>query len=185
MKILKIALISLLFSNLLTKQVNANDIKTKLLSSNIYNSLEWHNLLHYINGGSAINKNSTFFLSPDGYKNPKAEYIATIKEFLNTDNLSNQHAICRYPARFNYILQSSNLSANDFPKPTCYDYTEYKNKVPFEKIFIVFASENNISPSTMLGHSFLKIEGQNKAHSFSYFAAFDTTDSLNFYTKVF
>ena len=32
MKILKIALISLLFSNLLTKQVNANDIKTKLLS---------------------------------------------------------------------------------------------------------------------------------------------------------
>ena len=154
------------------------------LQTDIYKSSDWHNLLHYEKGKSVIDKNSAFFLSPEGYKNPKAEYIATIKEFLNTDNLNDKHAICRYPARFNYILQTLNLSADKFPKPNCYDYTEYKNKVPFEKISIIFAAENNISPSTMLGHSFLKIEGQNKAHSFSYFAAFDTTNSLNFYTKV-
>ena len=95
MKILKIALISLLFSNLLTKQVNANDIKTKLLSSNIYNSLEWHNLLHYINGESAINKNSTFFLSSDGYRNPKAEYVATINEIFNSNNIDNDSVFCK------------------------------------------------------------------------------------------
>ncbi len=154
------------------------------LQNDIYKSSDWHNLLHYEKGKSVIDKNSAFFLSPEGYKNPKAEYIATIKEFLNTDNLNDKHAICRYPARFNYILQTLNLSDDKFPKPNCYYYTEYKNKVPFEKISIIFAAENNISPSTMLGHSFLKIEGQNKAHSFSYFAAFDTTNSLNFYTKV-
>lgn len=184
MKILKIALISLLFSNLLTKQVNANNIKTKLLSSNIYNSLEWHNLLHYINGESAINKNSTFFLSSDGYRNPKAEYVATINEIFNSNNIDNDSVFCKYPARIALILEYANLNIDNIPQHKCSNYDEYVKKVPFEDVSVIFASENNISPSTMLGHSFLKIDGNNKSHSFSYFAAFDKMNSFNFYIKV-
>ena len=184
MKILKIALISLLFSNFFIKQVNANDIKTKLLSSNIYNSLEWHNLLHYINGESAINKNSTFFLSSDGYKNPKSEYIATINEIFNSNNIDNDSVFCKYPARIALILEYTNLNKENIPQHKCSNYDEYVKKVPFEDVSVIFASENNISPSTMLGHSFLKIDGNNKSHSFSYFAAFDKMNSFNFYIKV-
>ncbi len=184
MKILKTILISCLFCLLLLQKAKANNIKEKLLSSNVFNSLEWHNLLHYNNGKSAINEDSTFFLSPDGYKNPKSEYVATVIGLFSDKNINNDSVFCKYPARVDFILKHNELDKRSIPQHKCSEYEEYNQKVPFDDVSIIFASENNISPSTMLGHSFLKIDGNNKSHSFSYFAAFDKMNSFNFYTRV-
>ena len=160
----------------------------RISTDSIYHSLSWKKLIHYENGKSVINNDSDFFLSSEGYKNPKAEYIATLKAILNSDKEDNNHAICRYPARFNYIVNSLNLAKDKFPTPRCIDYQEYLKKVPLDNIYIVFAAENNQSPSSMLGHTFLKISGQDengtRQHSFSYFAALDNANSLKFYIDV-
>ena len=158
------------------------------VTSKVYNSEIWKNLLHYNGSKSVINSDSNFFLSTTGYKNPKDEFLATLNALINDNIDENNHAICRYPARFNYILKSLDLSKKDFPKVKCSSYEEYLDKVPFNKISVVFAAENNISPSSMMGHTFLKISGDNstghKEHAFSYFAALDKADTLKFYIDV-
>lgn len=146
---------------------------------------DWQNLLHYENGKSVINQGSNFFLSSDGYQDSKAEYLATLKELFGSNITRDNHAICRYPARFEYILDKLNLSKNDFPKVKCDAYEEYLDKVIFDDVSIVFASESNTSPSSMMGHSFLKVSGQEKTHAFSYFATFDRTTSFDFFIKAF
>lgn len=156
---------------------------SKLISQE--EDINWKNLIHYENEKSVINHDSNFFLSSNGYRNSKAEYLATLKELFESNDVSDEHVICRYPARFEYILDKLGLSKNDFPKVKCDAYEEYLNKVIFDDISIVFASESNTSPSSMMGHSFLKISGQEKTHAFSYFATFDRTTSFDFFIKAF
>lgn len=153
-----------------------------------YSSVEWKNLLHYDNEKSVINKESNFFLSSDGFKNPQAEYLATLKAITENIKQQDNHAICKYPARFDYILHSLNLKKQDFNLPICKDYQEYRKKVPIDSVSVVFAAESNRSPSSMMGHAFLKLQGTNekglKEHSFSYFAAFNIENSLQFYIDI-
>ena len=91
-----------------------------------YSSVEWKNLLHYDNEKSVINKESNFFLSSDGFKNPQAEYLATLKAITENIKQQDNHAICKYPARFDYILHSLKLKKQDFNLPICKDYQEYR-----------------------------------------------------------
>ena len=154
-----------------------------------YKTQQWQSLLHYHNGKSVINKGSNFFLAKDGYKNPKAVYIATLKAFSNDDvSKADNHAICKYPARFDYVLKVNGFKKADFPNVKCSAYEEYEQKVPIDNVVIVFASENNDSPSSMMGHSFIKLSGKNKnglkEHSFSYFATVDVSNTLKFYADI-
>lgn len=154
----------------------------------VYVSDVWKNLLHYDGDKSVINKDSNFFLSPKGYKNPKEEYLVVLKAITDENTTNDNHAICRYPARFNYILNTLNLHSQDFPQPVCASYQEYQDKVLIDEVAVVFAAENNQSPSSMMGHTFLKLSGHNssgaKEHAFSYFAALNKTNTLKFYIDV-
>lgn len=160
----------------------------ELSSLDSYESVEWKNLLHYDGAKSVINEESNFFLSPEGFRNPKAEYLATLKAITEDIEQQENHAVCKYPARFDYILQTLKLKRQDFKLPICKDYQEYRKKVPIDSVSVVFAAESNRSPSSMMGHSFLKLQGVNengiKEHSFSYFAAFNVENSVQFYIDV-
>lgn len=176
---------SLFFINLVNVFISTEAYATyNPIDKEIYTSPDWKNLLHYDKEKSVINKDSDFFLSSKGYYNPEAEFIATLEEFSKTSNLDNNHAICRYPARFEYILQSLNLSRSNFPTPKCSEYQKYIEKVVFENVYIAFAAENNIVPSSMMGHTFLRIDGNTRSHAFSYFATFSNTNSLKFYSDI-
>ncbi len=177
----------LLFFLLYGNTANANytyEELSKKTTAEFYDSLEWKNILHYDGRKSVINSNSDFFLSSDGYINPKSEYEATLRSLINEASLNDKHTICMYPARFNYIVKSLNLSKELFPKPHCKEYEEYKNNVLFENVYVVFASENNFSPSSMMGHTFLRIDGNARSHAFSYFAAFNNANNIKFYIDV-
>lgn len=154
------------------------------INKEIFTSLDWKNLLHYNGEKSVINKDSDFFLSSDGFYNPEAEFKTTLEEFYRPAQLNNNHAICRYPARFDYILRSLKLSKNSFPSPICSEYQKYEEKVVFDKVYVVFAAENNLVPSSMMGHTFLRIDGNTRSHAFSYFATFTNTTTLKFYADI-
>lgn len=171
------------------QQVFAFDIKQSLLNQKeLSSNQEWLNLLHYHHSKSLINKGSNFFLASRGYQDPQAEYEAVINGLFDETLKDNASILCRYPARVNYIMQATKTKAKDIPSQKCSDYLEYQRKMPIDKVYVVFAAENNQSPSSMLGHTFLKIEGQQddelRQHSFSYFAALNNANSLKFYLDV-
>lgn len=144
-------------------------------------------LLHYEDGTSLVKKGSPFFLSSDGYHNPEAELAATIQAFYKKDVRDDSHALCRFPARFSYLQKQLNLSVSDLPKPECKQYNEFRQKVRAQSVTLVFAAENNTSPSSMMGHLFLKLSGENDGrrveHAFSFFAKFPDENSILFYTQ--
>lgn len=51
---------------------------------------------------------------------------------------------------------------------------EYESKVVFDSVSLVLAAENNASPSSMMGHSFLKISGGGRIHAFGYYAVLNS-----------
>lgn len=63
--------------------------------------------------------------------------------------------------------------------PTLAADTEYESKVVFDSVSLVLAAENNASPSSMMGHSFLKISGGGRVHAFGYYAVLN--DGLKSY----
>lgn len=184
-------LLALIICSLYYSQAHAgyNFEQLKELSPpEIYSSVEWKNLLHYNNDKSVINEESNFFLSSDGFRNPQAEYLATLKAMLADIKQGDNHAVCKYPARFDYILRNLKLKKRDIKLPICNAYQEYQKKVPIDSVSVVFAAESNRSPSSMMGHSFLKLQGIDNSvtreHSFSYFAALNVENGLKFYVDV-
>lgn len=93
------------------------DIIQHVRQEKLYQSKQWLNLLHYQGDESVVDDTSSFFFSPQGHHNPQAEMIAYVKALFQSDQLADQHAICRFPARFHYLLQQIDLTPVDFPHP--------------------------------------------------------------------
>jgi len=154
---------------------NANEV-TALTSptrlSELAKSVAWKALLHAKQNHSYIS-DQHFFLSHKTF-NPESELTASLKAFQQPIDLGNAHPICRFPARFHWLRSKLNLSRERFPHPVCSQYQEFIEKVPVASIALVFASANVTSPSSMMGHAFLKLSGINKKdihvdHAVTYF----------------
>lgn len=149
-----------------------------------YQDQQWLNLLHYKKSKSLINKNSSFFISKNGYKDPKSEYFATLEQLKNEISDGDNSIQCKYPARTEFII--NNQPKLKIKKQICNKYQEFIKKVPIEFIEIGFASENNDTAASMMGHSFLIMTGTSnnieRKHIFGYSAV---TDNINFFKFIY
>lgn len=145
------------------------------LDNKLHKSLRWKALLHYDQNKAHIS-DERFLLSKKDFS-LKNELIETIEGFFKPP-IENKHAICRFPARFLWIKNKLNLKKPDFPVPNCISFDEFKRKAPADDIKLIFASENVTSPSSMMGHSFIKLSGKNKTniaeHAVSYYTIINT-----------
>jgi hypothetical protein len=157
-KIRVIILLFLIATQLFSSE--KDEIKKYLLNSKTYNSYIWKNLLHLNNGNPSID-NDTFLLSHTSFT-PKKELIKTIDLFY-----SESKRRCSYPARYlwiNSILKNGNLK---LPKSNCKDFEKYKKEVNPKKIKLVFVSEDITNPSSMMGHTFFKLESHKDDNSYT------------------
>ena len=133
---------------------------------------KWEALLHYGNERSSISADSLFFLSNIGSESPAAELFETINFFEN-----NSDGRCRYPARY-YLIYGQ------IPDETgCPDFSDYRKYVSVQEVSVVFASEDETSPVSSMGHLFLMVGGTNqlglyKKHSFGFVADAGNSTSL-------
>ena len=140
----------------------ANDIK-------LYKNTEWLALIHYKksfnNTYKSIVKNKEFFLSKDGKNNPKEELKETIKSFFNQDNIiknnMEQHTLCRFPARFEFINKYLQINNNDLPKVKCIKFEEFFNEIQPESLSIIFPTAYINNPASMFGHTLIRIDKKN------------------------
>jgi len=163
----------------------ASSVYDLMINSDIYLNKKWRDLLHFKNGKSTVNSGGTFFLSGDGYKDAKAEYLATIILLFDETRKDDASIQCRYPERIAYITEELSVSLSELPAQICYSYEEYLEKVPVDSVYIVFAAEDNTYPNSMLGHSFIKLQGYDKdghlrEYAFSFFATFNLDDIILF-----
>ena len=124
----------------------------------------WLNLGHYEGDGDDPTQyrsqadDQRFFLAPDGKTNPASELIATINAFYSTEASSNNHALCRFPARLEWLSKTLQIDKATLPQVSCTDYIEWRGMIKAAGVTMVFPAYHLNSPSSMFGHTLLRLD---------------------------
>jgi len=162
----------------------------------------WRALLHAPDAKPRI-RDPGFLLSSPNFS-PEAELTATLQAFSTdsseTDAATRLRDICRFPARYEWLAQRTSAVRSDVdPVKDCPGIGEFFARAPADEISLVYASENLVSASSMMGHVMLELggaaaNGDRAEHAISFFttvnarnvlwsaAASLTTGTRGFYT---
>lgn len=138
----------------------------------------WLKLLHYYKGKSRAD-GENFFLATDGKTNPAAEMNATILAFADPNAQSGwfkYHPQCVFRERFHF-LKEAGLLAN-IKERECPEFDEWKKGLNAESLTLVFSSSYPNNPSSLFGHTLLRLNQKNKTNDLlDYAVAFSAMPS--------
>jgi len=129
---------------------------------------EWLNLLHYQRSRFAENSFTSsvddpqFFFSANGKTSPRNEMNATLAAFFKEQDTGNEHAICRFPARLNWLVAHLGIDRQRLPAVECSDYAEWRERVHAGSATLIFPTYQLNSPSSMFGHTLLRLDPVDK-----------------------
>lgn len=134
----------------------AANYQAQIIEKRLWTDPQWIKLGHYrknLFGGYRSPIQGSFFISPDGATDPKAELLATI-DLLFLEKESGSKAQCRYLARTAWLKKVLAINANDFT--SCPERDQWKEQLGAKEIYIVFASSDLSSAGASFGHTFLR-----------------------------
>ena len=123
---------------------------------------QWLNLLQFRPSGWNNRLRSEvdspdFFLSGTGKNDPQAELIATIEQLSKKPSLQ-----CRFPARAQWLHQQGLLKNLKITSAYCPDLHKWLKQFKAESISLIFPAAYLNSPSSMFGHTFLRVNQHNQ-----------------------
>jgi len=161
----RLSLLILLFASTHSFALNTvEQLQQQAESQKLYKKPYWLALGHYNSVGTSNNKFESytddpgFFLSEKGKYSPEEELKVTISAFFDSANTGNEHAQCRFVARLNWIISELSLDRNKLPQQNCAEYLIWRNAINAETVTLIFASHFVNSPSSMYGHTLLRID---------------------------
>ncbi|MBU2894354.1 DUF4105 domain-containing protein [Colwellia sp. D2M02] len=159
MKILSTVIFIIL--TLLSLPSFSSDISLKTLAKNSY----WLQLGHYRSAvltewKSEVDSES-FFLTKSGKTDPYAELLATVDSF-NAIGLTVNEANklrCAFPARYTWLKKKI---PNNWPELNCIELSQWKEVMNPAGITLVFPTAFMNSPSSMFGHTLLRVDAKDQ-----------------------
>ncbi|MFQ5993078.1 MAG: DUF4105 domain-containing protein, partial [Nitrospiraceae bacterium] len=156
---------------------------------NLSDERAWHLLLHYrptLSGSYESEADDPgFFLDPTGKTDPRAELDATLAMFFSRELVgrSQQPAQCAFVARYHWLKSKLSFDDRRLPPLRCERFEAWLAELNPKSITLIFPSAFMNNPSSMFGHTFLRIDqrGQTEqtrilAYTINY-AAEVTTDN--------
>jgi len=125
---------------------------------------DWHLLLHYrsnlLGGFTSQADGSAFFLAPNGKTNPQAELDATIEKFFTDEPVGKtaQQAQCAFPDRYQWLKQQLAFDPARLPERRCERLERWLGEINPASSTFIFASAYMNNPSSMFGHTLLRID---------------------------
>ncbi|MGM0435214.1 MAG: DUF4105 domain-containing protein [Pseudomonadota bacterium] len=119
----------------------------------------WKALLHINQGttwryqGRSYIDDPDFFLHESGATDARAELEASIERLRPADS----EARCDFPARYRFLSQQLDWP-DDGALSHCSDYQEWREAMPEERVALIFPASYLNSPSSMFGHTLLRID---------------------------
>ncbi|HEY3490520.1 MAG TPA: DUF4105 domain-containing protein [Candidatus Deferrimicrobiaceae bacterium] len=138
-------------------------------AARLHESRYWNVLLHYKpagNGVKSIVDDPRFFLARDGKTNPESELAATIATLFGDQAPPSDNVLparCRFPARFEWLSDQLGLPLPPSGDGTCGELDNALRIIDPRSATLVFASAHINSPSSMAGHTFLRIDGAHES----------------------
>ncbi len=101
----------------------------------------------------------SFFVSPAGKRNPKAELEATVQAFFAPPPAEGgaPHAQCRFPARLLWLGRRLGIDPARLPARTCPEWEDFRERLDAKSVTLVFSSYYLNNPSSAFGHTFMRI----------------------------
>lgn len=119
----------------------------------------WLALLHWNTGittrgiGTSYVDDPDFFLATNGHTDPVAELRASVVALRKPASQTR----CRYPARYKYLAQHLGWHENA-PLAHCKKYLQWRSHMPTGQLVLVFPAAYLNSPSSMFGHTLLRLD---------------------------
>ena len=109
-----------------------------------------------------------FFFDPEGATQPRLELIATRDAFLDADAERARRARCRFPARYQFLIERGVLP--DAPRGICPELDTWRARIGEVEMTLVFPDAFLGNPASMFGHTLLRFdpverEGSNPSES--------------------
>jgi len=128
--------------------------------SSLAQSKHWLRLLHFqtsLFGKQESQVDSPIFFLSGNKQDAEAELRSTLKAlYLPQDPQKlDEHAQCRFPARTAWLIK--NLRISDLPLVRCPAFTGYFERIKAKSIVLIFSSYNTGGPSSLFGHTFVRI----------------------------
>lgn len=95
-----------------------------------------------------------FFISPEGKNSPYAELVATLNAIGQSGD-GDSHGRCRFPARDRWLREQLAWPETEIACPA---FQKWRDTLNTETVTLVFAASYLNSPSSMFGHTFLRLD---------------------------
>jgi len=169
------------------------ELTRRAAETRLYEQRYWHLLLHYREnpgvGYTSEADDPGFFMAPNGKTNPQAELEATLTKFFSDELVgrTRQPAQCAFVARYHWLKSQLAISDRRLPSQRCERFQSWFAEMNAQSITLIFASAFLNNPSSMFGHTFLRIDQKNQteqtrllAYTINYSAEVTTTNKLAF-----
>ncbi len=131
------------------------------VDNSLWKKSEWLNLLHYNpkgNGYLSQVDDENFFYAEHGKESPQEELTATLKQLFKYAENPNQQTQCRYIARSEWLINQLDIKKSLLPLVNCEEYLEWYEQAGADSITLVFPAYHLNSPSSMFGHTLLRLD---------------------------
>jgi hypothetical protein len=157
-------LISLIFSIFISSQ--SFSAEPEYTIEDISAMKQWQQLLHfrshsYLGFMESENDTDSFFISPLGKIDLKAELLAEVALFSLNDQSDNESLQCRFPARYQWLKQFH----PNWKDQSCSDLLKWKNEIDAHKLTLIFPASYLNSPSSMYGHTLIRLDREDDSKS--------------------
>lgn len=166
--LLTLILISVNVSALDINPERINALLDKASENQLWKNKEWLNLIHYKEDGDAYISqvdDERFFYAKDGKHNSQQELLATIKHLFTPTENNNQQTQCRFIARTEWLSRQLNIQKTELPEVECSEYSEWYTQAQADTTTLVFPAYHLNSPSSMFGHTLLRLDKSEVANS--------------------
>lgn len=138
------------------------DIINSAQQKDLANHPTWLKLLHYNTlGGESEVVSDEFFLSARGKKEASAELLATLNAYLAPwGENGDEHARCRFPARYYWLNHKINLPDYQLREPRCKKFEQWALLDKVSSISLLLVSGYYGNPASTFGHTLLKLNAQ-------------------------
>lgn len=158
---------------------------------------EWRKLLHYVpnlasSGVHSLVDSPQFFNAAGGKTDPQAELEATLASFYSEaeETPEREHPQCAFIARRAWLAAELRFDAQRLPLRPCLRYEQWRATLDPRGLTLVFAAAYLNNPSSMYGHTLLRIDARDQdertrllAYALNFGANTDETNGLIFAVK--
>ena len=174
------------------KELERLALRQSALKADAWKDPYWLRLLYYeknlLGGYHSPSTNRDFFLSKWGNINPKLEMEAAVDGFFY-EGADDDSPECRFPERYRWLRGRLGVRQTDIPFKTCKSFEEWKAGLDIESVSLIFAAGYLNNPSTLYGHTFLRLHKRAAAgadlldYTINYAATADAESGLFFAIK--